>query len=398
MSKAFPRPVTERDRHFRSCLISVLPVGDLCAIVQSYAIEFRGLQYDPDYPQGYERADLWLHKGPIQVEGVCDLVAEFLQGPAREYTSPLCMMPNGAIVSGESQSKVTWSDGIESVTMGYLPYRVSTVVAFPDGFRVGVGTHCGLVAVWDMRNQSFEEMPEVSHGAVLSMIVLTDGKLTVGSSAQEVMVWDVNTKRWKWNWKSLSPSRVTLFPMVALPNGTFASGSTDALVRLWDIKPMTIRLLRGHREQINALALLPDGTLASASSDKTVLVWDVHSRACVRQLTGHSMPVISLAVLDNDRLAAGSMGNLVCVWHVSTGTCLQRLWGPGGPVRTLAVLRDGELAAGSDDGTVNVWDPDSGECVHFLRGHSGHVISHLLVLPNGQLVSGGRDNTLGFWI
>jgi WD40 repeat protein len=229
------------------------------------------------------------------------------------------------------------------------------------------------------------------------MVVLTDDKLAVGSSGQDVTVWDVSTKRCVWDWHALSPSYATVFPMVALPNGLFASGSMDSMVRIWDITLLTVKLLRGHRREINALALLPGGVLVSASADTTVLVWDINRAACVRQLTGHSMPVRSLAVIDGDRLAAGSMAHNVCVWHVPTGQCLHHLWGHGGSVRAMAVLFDGTLACATD-GFVLVWDPDSGECLHVLRAHPGTGISHLAVLPNGQLVSGGLDCTMRFWI
>jgi WD40 repeat protein len=307
-------------------------------------------------------------------------------------------MPGGAIAFGCDQNKVTMTDGIEAVTMGYQPSHVSALAAFPDGVRVGVGTHSGLVAVWDTLNQTFESMPKLSLGSVRSMVVLTDGKLAVGSSAQDVMVWDVENKRCAWDWQFLSPSYTMMFPMVALPNGLFASGSMDSMVRVWDIALGVVKLLRGHRRQVGALALLPSGALASASADTRVLVWDTTRCACVRQLTGHSMPVVSLAVLDNDRLAAGSMSHHVCVWHVPTGECLHHLWGDGGPVRAMAVLFDGTLACSVDSGMIYVWDPNSGACLHTLRGHPGTWISHLAVLPNGQLVSGGLDHNLRFWL
>lgn len=391
-------PATERDRHFRQCLRSVLHVSDVCGIIERYAIEFQGLPYDPTYPQGYERAALWLRKGPIPVQGLCEIVAEFLQDFVGDFTGPLCVMRHGAIAYGTHNNKVTFSDGLESVTMGYDPSHVSALAAFPDGVRVGVGTHAGLAAVWDTSKQTFEPMPKYSLGSVRSMVVLTDGKLAVGSSAQDVMVWEVDTKRCAWDWQFLSPSYTMLFPMVALPNGMLASGSNDSMVRVWDINEGTVKLLKGHRHAVNALALLPSGALASASADTRVLVWNTTSSACVRQLTGHSMPVQSLAVLDGDCLAAGSMAHNVCVWHVPTGECLHHLWCNGGPVRAMAVLFDGTLACTVDSGVIYVWDPDSGVCLHVLRGHPGAGISNLAVLPNGQLVSGGLDHKLRFWV
>jgi WD40 repeat protein len=52
------------------------------------------------------------------------------------------------------------------------------------------------------------------------------------------------------------------------------------VIRLWEIATgRERRVLRGHLDQVHALALFPDGrTLASASGDSTILVWDLTAR------------------------------------------------------------------------------------------------------------------------
>jgi WD40 repeat protein len=72
------------------------------------------------------------------------------------------------------------------------------------------------------------------------------------------------------------------------------------------------------------------------------------------------------------------------------------------------VLPEGRLVSGSRDNTLKIWrelpddDAKGGgpqaawECVHTLGGHS-FVVYCVLVLPDGRLVSGSRDNSLKIW-
>ena len=65
------------------------------------------------------------------------------------------------------------------------------------------------------------------------------------------------------------------------PDGeVLASGSRDALVRLWDATSGSeLRVLTGHTDCVTSVAFGADGaTLATGSYDGTIIVWDVSSR------------------------------------------------------------------------------------------------------------------------
>ena len=149
-----------------------------------------------------------------------------------------------------------------------------------------------------------------------------------------------------------------------------ASGSDDNTVKLWDVSTGTCaRTLKGHGEDVLAVAFSPDGkTLASGSYYQTVKLWDVPTGKSARTLKGHVSAVQGVAFSpDGKRLASGSHDGTVKLWDVSTGRCawthdenMTRLYSlafsPGGKL----------LASASENNTVKLWDVSTGNC--WLRG------------------------------
>jgi len=49
-----------------------------------------------------------------------------------------------------------------------------------------------------------------------------------------------------------------------------------------------IRNLKGHTQNVTALAVLSDGSLVSGSLDCTIKIWDTKTGDCLNTLSGHT--------------------------------------------------------------------------------------------------------------
>ncbi len=175
------------------------------------------------------------------------------------------------------------------------------------------------------------------------------------------------------------------------------SGSVDKTVRVWDLATGQSRALEGHSNLVNAVALTADGrTAVSGSGDTTVRVWDLATGQS-RALEGHSYGVTAVALTADGRTAvSGSSDTTVRVWDLATGQS-SVLDGHSHVVNAVALTADGRTAvSGSDDHTVRVWDLATGQS-RVLEGHGDWVNAVALSADGCTAVSGSDDKTDRVW-
>jgi WD40 repeat protein len=138
--------------------------------------------------------------------------------------------------------------------------------------------------------------------------------------------------------------------------------------------------LKGHSNNVNAVAFNPDGTLlASGASDNSVLLWNVQTlQRSGSPLVGHLNQVTSIAFSpDGKILASGSTDNSIILWDVETGQPI------GEPIQgnfgSLTSLRfnpvNGVLASGHDDWHVILWDLQQDSWIESICQRTGRNFS-----------------------
>lgn len=256
----------------------------------------------------------------------------------------------------------------------------------------------------------------------LSLAVLQDGRLAVGSDDGNIRIWD-DTKCQKTLFVDDANDASGVHALVVLPGGTLASGSEDGKIRIWDTEnEKVIKIRDTSKHSIEVLTVLPDGRLASGSEDGNIRIWNTTTDECTTIENGSW--VTSLAVLADGRLASGSDDGNVRLWDTTTGF-LSKSRKYFRDIISLAVLPDGiTLAIGSLDINkvrreldfelvhsrqprvwTRSWTREYAEGIRllntdtwedrFMTGHTDFV-NAMVVLPDGRLVSSG-DTTIKFW-
>ena len=144
------------------------------------------------------------------------------------------------------------------------------------------------------------------------------------------------------------------------PDGTLASGSTDGVIRLWNVtSEQPLNAFEAHTSAVWSVAFSSDGkTLASGDADGVIRLWNVTTGRLKQTLEGHTDDVRSIAFSPDDSiLASGSLDRTIRLWDTITGQPEQTLEGHLSEIWSVAFSRDGSiLASGSLDGTVLLWD------------------------------------------
>jgi WD40 repeat protein len=190
-----------------------------------------------------------------------------------------------------------------------------------------------------------------------------------------------------------------------LPDGRrVALAGQDGTVRLLDLATGAGRALRGHADQVIAVAAAPDGALlASGGWDGEIFLWDLRPDAGVkrRRLGRFSGAVKSLTFsADGRRLAAGFWGSKQANIRIfeAPGGKQQRELSYRANISQLAFSPSGELlASASWDRTARIFDAASGRELRVLRGHTAGL-SAVTFSPDGRrLVTGSFDHTVRVW-
>jgi WD40 repeat protein len=140
-----------------------------------------------------------------------------------------------------------------------------------------------------------------------------------------------------------------------------AIASTDARVRLWDVKNNRLeREIGVDQDVVWSVAFSPDGKrLATASGDEVVTLWDADTGSKVTSLTGHSGGATDVAFLgEGATLVVLDRNGRLHFWDVLTGRRLIEPWPAHvGASWRIAVHPDGtRFATAGDDGYVRMWD------------------------------------------
>lgn len=232
---------------------------------------------------------------------------------------------------------------------------------------------------------------------VFSIAINPQGKtFASGSADKSIKIWDIQTGELLQNLTGHS-NYVSSIAFSADGN-IIASGGYDKTFKLW--YALSSKTFIEHSGCITSVVFAPNGNLlATASMDKTIKLWDLNTEKLIYTITKHKNYINSLVFSgDGQKLISCDADKTIKIWNTQKGSEINSITEHSDVINTIAISPDNQIfATGSHDNTVKLWSLSTGELIHTFNGHTDAVTS-VAFSPDGKtLASGSSDNTIKLW-
>ena len=343
--------------------------------------------------------------------------------------------PNGEIRIWD----VNTGDELSVFATGHTQ-RLSALAFSPDSSTLASG-HINTMLLWDAH--TFNQLPNrIDTNAWITALVFSPDSNTVSSvenfsfqkKTRGVLLKEgVRSTLSLWNTRTgdkLSDFPVESYqgqaPMIPGQRGTSMSTSTGSDVvafsqnghmlatalnsehategyrftlHLWDIPDRELNFtLKGHTDNVNALAFTANGKmLASGSDDGTIRLWDASTGTQILNLRSGKTHALAFS-MDGKILANIDSTFSIQLWAAATGSKLTSIEGQNDYGNVLVFSTDSKiLACGSRDGTIRLWDIATGNKLSTLKGHVDWVNALGFSSDGKTLASGSSDGAIFLW-
>jgi WD40 repeat protein/tetratricopeptide (TPR) repeat protein len=264
----------------------------------------------------------------------------------------------------------------------------------PDSKTVAAGfTNAAHVTLFDVPSGKHQGVTPMLGGWTHGIAFSPDGKLmAVGCASQRIHLFDPKSRRIV---RELRGHTNDVTAVAFSPDGThLISGSdseTDGTVRVWHVATGRERAVLRHTEGIGTVAFCREGRALAVLTARGVHLWQLPAGPQRVTFAGNTRGIHAYSP-DGQFLAANSsLNNDVVLYDPQTGRELANLGRMGGAIAVLAFNPDGgTLAAGSADGSVAVMDVATRTRRTTLRAADGEVLS-LAFLPGGRAIAAGTS-------
>lgn len=331
------------------------------------------------------------------------------------------------------------------VLRGHNKYVTSAVITL-DGNRVISGSAGdGDIFVWDLHSGEIIGRNSKERNSIDSIAIIPNSqKIVVVSSNDRIDILDIS--------KFDSMGSVLFRPgnfirdieyistIAATPDGKFLISDSIDDLRIWDLNIcQEQKVITGHNDSVNSIAITPDNQYAiTASSDHTLRLWELSSGTPLKSFENSDGSVKWVSITaDGKRIV--SLANEITIWDLRTGLFKQfenrteaniaalsskdnlTLWG-GREIITLDLNTGKEVehltkdvdfedrnpgdAIGftlnedrlifSSHGNVVVWDYQTGNKIAVLRGWNDYM-SAIAIAPDGKICASTVGKFITLW-
>ncbi|KAG2022756.1 WD-repeat-containing protein [Coprinopsis cinerea AmutBmut pab1-1] len=238
----------------------------------------------------------------------------------------------------------------------------------PDGNLLAIGSYDSVFRICTRKGTMYFTH-SLHEGPIFAVRFSKNGRWVLTASLDgTAAVWDVNERKLH---RQYSAHKDCCLDIEWLSDDTFASAGADKRINIIKIhQAEPIKLLEGHKDEINQIRVNPSRTrLGSCSDDTTARIWRVDNISS----TADAIP--GLASSDD-----------VVVLQGHTHSVSTIAWCPMTPTGTHELV-----ATASFDSTARLWDSVTGQCLHVFTDHTKPVYA-MAFSPNGNFLATGAGD------
>jgi cell division cycle 20-like protein 1 (cofactor of APC complex) len=263
--------------------------------------------------------------------------------------------------------------------------QVTSVNWIQRGSHIAIGTHKGMVQIWDATCQR-RLRTMTGHTARVGALAWNEHILTSGSRDRHIYHRDVRAPD-QWLRKLTGHKQEVCGLKWNTEDGQLASGGNDNKLMVWDnLNSEPTYKWSEHNAAVKAIAWSPHqrGLLASGggTADRTIKFWNTQISA-----NGPSS-IAAAAAFSDEPTSPTTPANLISSLDTGSQVC-NLAWSKN----------SNEIVSthGYSQNQIIVWKYPKMEQVVSLTGHTYRVL-YLAMSPDGQvIVTGAGDETLRFW-
>jgi WD40 repeat protein len=280
------------------------------------------------------------------------------------------------------------------------PECVTKILELKKTNKLISGLISGQIYIWDLYSKSLDYSINAHKSAIWAMVKLSNDNIATGSSDKLIKIFDIVNQ-------SSEPiikfrgHKGTVFCIGEIEKNKIISGSEDKTIKLWDLntKKCILSLEDPNDSKINCLYTLKDyGFIITGGDDNLIKIWNIHSKYIPNVLSGHECTIWSLTSLNDDDsiIASGSSDNTIKIWDLFNLRCLFTLEGHENTISSLKLLNNDLLVSSSWDKTAKIWNLRTRNCVYTLKGHK-NIVWDVIQLDSGDLATCSSDMNIIVW-
>ncbi|RKU05486.1 hypothetical protein C6501_19725 [Candidatus Poribacteria bacterium] len=285
--------------------------------------------------------------------------------------------------------------------------RIHQVKYFPDGKRLAVATSIGIW-IYDVQTGEALDLLTGHTEPVKTIVFSPDGEtFASGSKDNTIRLWDTRTGKLKSTYVAYKRQKGVARGVNLLafsPSGkTLASNGDIWVIKIWDL--LTGNPIQTFSSDVNPLSAMtysPDGamllTIGSAEKNESLIeYWDAQTGDHIEDVVIEENFNAAAISHDCKILATGDDGNPLQFWDVETGKLLRSYTEWVGEFKSMEFSSDGKtLITGSRWDRVDVWEISTAKLLRSMT-HGDEVVS-VTYSPDGKTIaSGSDDGTIRFW-